>query len=172
MVQELIDLRQSIVEGRYQDALDIVDDLEGMGKQAILRNIESFLVRLLVHLIKNQVAKCLTNSWAASINDSIRQIKKLNLKDNKKSFYINQSDWSEYLVEAFEAALLEASIEVYGGSYTPMQLKEMVNQEQVLNIALSLISLTYEHSAKELLSVVKKHFVNLPGGKDWLEKRI
>ena len=172
MVQELIDLRQCIVEGRYQDALDIVDELEGMGKQAILRNIESFLVRLLVHLIKNQVEKRLTNSWAASISDSIRQIKKLNLKDNKKSFYINQSDWSEYLLEAFEAVLLEASIEVYGGSYTPIQLEEMVNQEQVLNIALSLISLTYKHSAKELLSVVKKHFINLPGGQDWLEKRI
>ena len=85
---------------------------------------------------------------------------------------INQSDWSEYLLEAFEAALLEASIEVCGGSYTPIQLEEMVNQEQVLNIALSLISLTYEHSTKELLSVVKKHFINLHGGQDWLEKRI
>ena len=59
MVQELIDLRQCIVEGRYQDALDIVDDLEGMGKQAILRNIESFLVRLLVHLIKKSSRKTL-----------------------------------------------------------------------------------------------------------------
>ncbi len=48
----------------------------------------------------------------------------------------------------------------------------MVKQEQILNIALSLISLTYENSAKELLSVVKKHFINLPGGQDWLEKRI
>ena len=35
-------------------------------------------------------------------------------------------------MEAFEAALLEASIEVYGGSYTPIQLEEMVNQEQVV----------------------------------------
>ena len=28
MVQELIELRQSIVEGRYQDALEIVDELK------------------------------------------------------------------------------------------------------------------------------------------------
>ena len=35
IIQELIDLRQSIVEGRYRDALDLVDELEGMGKQAI-----------------------------------------------------------------------------------------------------------------------------------------
>ena len=44
-IVELIALRQSIVEGRYQHELDIVDQLEGMSKQAILRNIESFLVQ-------------------------------------------------------------------------------------------------------------------------------
>ena len=172
MVQELIDLRQSIVEGRYQDALDIVDELEGMGKQAILRNIESFLVRLLIHLIKNQVEKRLTNSWAASISDSIRQIKKLNLKDNKKSHYIKQDDWSEYLEEAFEVAILEASIEVSGGIYSPIQLEEVVNKKQVIKTASSLIDLTYQYSAKDLLSTVREYFINLPGGKEWLERRI
>jgi hypothetical protein len=172
MVQELIDLRQSIVEGRYQDALDIVDELEGMGKQAILRNLESFLVRLLIHLIKNQVEKRLTNSWAASISDSIRQIKKLNLKDNKKSYYIQQNDWSEYLAEALEVAILEASIEVSGGVYTPIQLEEIVNQKQITEIALSLIDLTYQYSVQDLLSVVRKYFINLPGGKEWLERRV
>ncbi|WP_026102603.1 DUF29 family protein [Pleurocapsa sp. PCC 7319] len=172
MLQELIDLRQSIVEGRYQDALNIVDELEGMGKQAILRNIESFLVRLLIHLIKNQVEKRLTNSWAVSIIDSIRQIKKLNLKDNKRSYYIKQDDWSEYLEEAFEVAILEASIEVIGGTYTPIQLAEVVNKEQVTEIALSLIDMTYQYSAKDLLSTVREYFVDLPGGKEWLERRI
>lgn len=172
MVQELIALRQSIVEGRYQDALDIVDELEGMGKQAILRNIESFLVRLLIHLIKNQVEKRLTNSWAASIADSIRQIKKLNLKINKKSYYIKQDDWYEYLEEAFEVAVLEASIEVSGGTYTPIQLEEIVNKEQILETALALIDLTYQYTAKDLLSTVRQYFVNFPGGKEWLERRI
>jgi hypothetical protein len=172
MVQELIYLRQSIVEGRYQDALNIVDELEGMGKQAILRNIEFFLIRLLIHLIKNQVEKRLTNSWAASIRDSIRQIKKINLKDNKKSYYINQDEWSEYLEEAFEVAILDASIEVSGGTYTPIQLEEVVDKKQVTELALSLIALTYQYSAKDLLSIVRKYFINLPGGKEWLERRI
>ena len=63
MTQELIDLRTSILEGRYAEALAIVDELEGMSKQAILRNIESFLVRMLVHLIKNQIEQRLSNSW-------------------------------------------------------------------------------------------------------------
>lgn len=172
MVQELSDLRQSIVEGRYQDALKIIDELEGMGKQAILRNLESFLIRLLIHLIKNQVEKRLTNSWAAFISNSIRQIKKINLKDNKKSYYIGQNEWFEYLEEAFEVAILEASIEVSGGTYTPIQLEEIINKEQIFQITLSLIALTYQSSAKDLLSAVREYFINLPGGKEWLERRI
>ena len=76
MTQELIDLRNSILEERYQDALAIVDELEGMSKQAILRNIESFLVRMLIHLIKNQVESRLTNSWVASISDAVYLILK------------------------------------------------------------------------------------------------
>ncbi len=43
MTQELIDLRASIQEGRYEYALAIIDELEGMSKQAILRNIEDLL---------------------------------------------------------------------------------------------------------------------------------
>jgi hypothetical protein len=55
MTQELIDLRNSILEQRYSDALAIVDELEGMSKQAILRNIQAFLRIFLIHLIKNQI---------------------------------------------------------------------------------------------------------------------
>ncbi len=72
MTQELTDLRASILEGRYSDALAIVDELEGMSKKEILRKIKAFLKILIVHLIKNQVEKRLTNSWAASIRNSIR----------------------------------------------------------------------------------------------------
>jgi hypothetical protein len=98
--QELIDLRTSILEGRYADALTIVDELEGLSKQAILRNTESFLVTRLVHLIKNQIEQRLTNSWVASISDSLRQIQKLNLKENKTSYYIKQDEWEPFFEEA------------------------------------------------------------------------
>ena len=55
MTQELIDLRNSILEQRYTDALAIVDELEGMSKKAIIGQIKSFLKILLIHLIKNQI---------------------------------------------------------------------------------------------------------------------
>ncbi|MEP0771948.1 DUF29 family protein, partial [Trichocoleus sp. ST-U1] len=83
MTQELTDLKASILEGRYEDALSLVDDLEGMSKKAILQNIESFLSRMLVHLIKNKIEQRLTNSWAVSIRDSLLKIQALNIKENK-----------------------------------------------------------------------------------------
>ena len=49
MMEELTNLRNSILAGRYHDALTISDELEEMSKEQILRNIESYLIRLLIH---------------------------------------------------------------------------------------------------------------------------
>jgi hypothetical protein len=99
MTQELSELRNSILEGRYADALVIVDELEGMSKQAILRNLQSYLNILLIHLIKNQLEQRLTGSWVNSIRNSIKEIRKLNIKDNKTSYYINKDEWETFIEE-------------------------------------------------------------------------
>jgi hypothetical protein len=125
MTQELIDLRNSILEGRYTDAIAIVDELEGMSKKATLRNIKSFLVRLLIHLMKNQIEPRLTNSWVASFSDSILQIQDLNRQDNQTSYYIKAGEWDELLEATFAAAIRPASVEVQGGQLKPAQLSQM-----------------------------------------------
>ncbi|MFM2063116.1 MAG: hypothetical protein RLZZ507_2786 [Cyanobacteriota bacterium] len=167
MTQELIDLRNCILEQRYTDALAIVDELEGMSKQAILRNIQAFIKVLIIHLIKNQIEQRLTNSWAASIRNAIREIKKLNLKENKKSYYINENEWSEYIEDELDGAIRDASVEVLNGVYSPFQLAEMVNQEQIINQSRELLQLTYNYSLKELPAVVDNYLTQLPGGEDW-----
>ena len=167
MTQELIDLKKSILEGRYTDALAIVDELEGMSKQAILRNIQSFLRILLIHLIKNKVEQRLTSSWAASIRNSIVEIKKLNLKENKTSYYINSDEWDTWLEEEIESAIRDASVEVLNGIYNEFQLTEMVDRVQVIQMAMRLLAMTYSHSAKELPAVVAENLIQLPGGEDW-----
>ncbi|MCL1472947.1 DUF29 family protein [Argonema antarcticum] len=167
MTQELIDLRKSILEGRYADALVIVDELEGMSKQAILRNIQSYLKILLIHLIKNQVEQRLTNSWANSIRNSVREIKKLNLQDNKTSYYVKIDEWESMLDDEFEEAISLASEEVRDGYYSHYQLLNLVDKEQIMATGKSLLSLTYDYSAKELSSVVNNYLTQLPGGEDW-----
>jgi hypothetical protein len=51
MTQELIDLRNSILQGNYTEALAIVDELEGMSKQGNIRQIKSFFKILLIHMV-------------------------------------------------------------------------------------------------------------------------
>ena len=167
MTQELIDLRTCIQEGRYADALIIVDELEGMSKQAILRNIQAYLRILLIHLIKNQVEQRLTNSWVASIRNSLIEIKKLNLKDNKKSYYINLNEWDTCIEDEIEVAVPDASVEVFNGIYNEFQLTEMVDRNQIFQTALKFLALIYSYSVKELPAVVAETLTQLPGGEDW-----
>jgi hypothetical protein len=167
MTQELIDLRNSIVEQRYTDALAIVDELEGMSKQAILRNIESFLVRLMIHLIKNQVEQRLTNFWAASIESSILEIKKLNLKENKKSYYLNIDEWVEILEDSIESAIRPASLEIMNGKLQRQQISQMLDRPQLILTATELINFTYNYPVRELPEIIDDYLGNLPGGEDW-----
>ncbi|MFN6032531.1 MAG: hypothetical protein ACK48B_00440, partial [Dolichospermum sp.] len=147
MTQELIDLRNSILQGNYADTLAIVDELEGMSKQAILRNIESFLKILLIHLIKNQIEQRLTNYWMASIRNSIREIQKINLKENKKSYYVNYDEWENLIEEeVIEDAIADASIEIMNGKYTRSQLSEILDRKLIITTAMTFLFLTYTYS--------------------------
>ncbi|MBD2597407.1 DUF29 family protein [Nostoc spongiaeforme FACHB-130] len=167
MTQELTDLRNSILQGRYEDALAIVDELEGMSRQAILRNIQSYLKILLIHLIKNQVEKRLTNSWSASIRNSVREIQKINIKDNKKSYYVNQDEWESLIEdEVIEDAIADASLEVMNGTYNQFQLADVVNRQQLMHKAVEFLLLTYSYSSKELPKIVAEKLIQLPGAED------
>ncbi|MFE1745545.1 DUF29 family protein [Coleofasciculus sp. H7-2] len=171
MTQELIDLRNSIIEGRYTDALVILDELDWMSKKATLRNIKSYLVRMLIHLIKNQIEQRLTNSWVASISDSLIQIQDLNLQDNKTSHYVKPDEWEPMLVDALAAAIRPASVEVLNGRVKPSQLSEMVDRTQIILTAQQLLALTYAHSASILPDIIDEYLTQLPGGQDWFEDR-
>ena len=165
--QELIDLRTCIMEGRNRDALAIIDELDGMSKKDTLRKIKSYLTVMLVHLIKNQVEGRLTNSWAASIRNAVREIQDLNLKPNKTSYYIKEDEWEEMLEVAIEFAIREASVEVEDGAYSQFQLMEMVDRAAIMVTANSFLALTYGDSAKDLPTIVDDNLTLLTGGEDW-----
>ena len=171
MTQELIDLRNSILEGRYADALEIVDELDWMSKKATLRSIKSFLVRMIIHLIKNQVEQRLTNSWIASISDSVVQIQDLNLHDNKTSHYIKLDEWEPMIFQAFESAIRQASVEVLNGKVSPFQLSNLVDRNQVTLMVQQLLAMTYEHSTETLPAIIDEYLTQLPGGEDWFKGR-
>ena len=51
-MEEIIELKQSIISRDWEKSLEIIEELEEMGRQDKINNLQSFLVILLVHLIK------------------------------------------------------------------------------------------------------------------------
>ena len=145
----------------------LVDELEGMSKKAILQNIESFLVRMLVLLIKNKISESMNNLWYASIRDSVLKIQGLNLKEDKTSYYIQQNEWDDCMEMAFLDAIYIASGEVLDGRVHPVKLEKMVDKTAVVQAATQLLNLTYEHSPRTIRGVIMEEMSKLPGGEDW-----
>ena len=64
---ELEELRKRIEEQDYVAALQIVDQLDEMSKEDKLNKIYSYMVILLIHLIKQEAEARTTSSWNRSI---------------------------------------------------------------------------------------------------------
>ena len=79
-MEELIELRHNIQTGNYVKALQIVDELEVMSVEDKLNKIFSYAIVLLLHIIKENAEKRLTKSWKLSINNSAKQINRINIK--------------------------------------------------------------------------------------------
>jgi hypothetical protein len=150
---ELLEIKKHLLAGEIDKALLIVEDLEEMGRQGEIRNLEAFLVILLIHLIKIQVEKRLTNSWKSSIINSLLAIQKRN-KVGKKAHYIYSQNWQEYLEDNFTPAIVSASREVFGGiDYA--ELKAKCDRASLLNFADSLLELTYLNNQDELVTEIE-----------------
>jgi len=164
MTQELLDLRVAIQEGRTNDALLLIDELEEMSRHSRILNIESYLERLLVHLIKNQAEQRLPKSWMISIRDSVIDISRLNLQGNKRAYYIRLDEWIEYLEFNYPVALAKASDEAFEGRYSPKELSERVDSQQVYAIATRLLALIYDYrNSAELVQSILFELALLPG---------
>ena len=159
-MEELAELRQLVISGNTTEAIALIDELEEMGRKAIIRNIESYLIILLAHLIKFQAEQRMTNSWLASIVNAVVRIKKLNQKD-QNSYYIKATDWNDYLEEAIELASLEAAREAFGGIYSIEQLSERFNRDRVLTIASQLLELTYQKESRDLPKAIREFIERL-----------
>lgn len=170
-MEELVQLREHIQQQRYREALDLLDDMDDMSKKSILDAIQTFLERMLMHVIKNDIEQRMTNSWAASIRDSLLQIRKRNLKGNQVSWYLERDNWNARLDEAYEVAIADASVEVLDGLYTPFELYERAHRDAVLERARCLLALMYDHPPRSLPQVINDYLSTLPGGDAWRYRR-
>jgi len=138
-MEELLTLKDLLVQGDVQGALMIVEELTEMSRNDIIKTIRSYAVILLLHLIKQQAENRTTRSWDVSIRNSVREIQRENKRRKAGGYYLTPEELWETLVEAYLNAIDEASLEVEEGRYEPEELEKLVNQEEILNRALGLI---------------------------------
>ena len=155
-MEEILELKDCLLNHQYDRAMTIVEELEEMGRQDKINNLESFLVILLIHLIKIQVEKRVTRSWRSSILNSLREIQKRN-KLGKKSQYIKSNQWGEHFDATYPDAIFKAADEAFGGIEIK-ELKSLVNLSLLKATTLELLDLTYTLNGDNMVELICDRF--------------
>ncbi|WP_414542207.1 DUF29 family protein [Nostoc sp. CCY0012] len=138
-MEELLMLKELLQEGKIPEALELVEELEEMSKSDKLNKIFSYGIIVLLHLIKQAAEKRTTRSWETSIFNAVKQIQRTNKRPKTKGNYLTEAELLETLQDAYESALRKAALEVFEGKYSADELREVVNQQSIIQEALNLI---------------------------------
>ncbi|KHG40765.1 MAG: DUF29 domain-containing protein [Aphanizomenon flos-aquae KM1D3_PB] len=138
-MEELLEIRQLLEQGKINEALLLVDELEEMSLSDKINKIDSYGVILLIHLIKQKAEKRSTRSWELSIENAVREINKINKRRKSGGVYLNQRELMEILQQGYQVALKRSALEAYEGRYETEELAAMVNEQEVLSQSLELI---------------------------------
>lgn len=140
-MEELLQIRQFIQQGKLNEALQIVDELEEMSLSDKINKIDSYGVILLIHLIKQNAEKRSTRSWEISIQNSVREINKINKRKKADGYYLTNEEILQILEEAYPIAIKRAALEAFEGRYEAEELATMVNQTAILSQAIELFKI-------------------------------
>ncbi len=138
-MEELLELRHYIEQGRTSEALFLVDELTDMAKRDKINRITSFMVLLMMHIIKKHAEKRTTPSWERTIRNATLDIRKTNQRDDAGGFYMNELQLRDALNEYYRYALMDAASEAFGGQYSHKQLAPMLDVEAIKQEALNYI---------------------------------
>lgn len=138
-MEELLELRKSIISGNYKKALEIVDELETMSKEDKLEKIYSYAIILLLHLIKQEAEQRTTKSWEVSIKNSVERINRINKRRKSSGYYADQEELQEIIHDAFLPALRNASLEAFEGTHSEQEILQIIDLDLIKNKALEML---------------------------------
>ncbi len=138
-MEELLELRQLLEQGKVYEALLLVDELEEMSLSDKINKIDSYGMILLIHLIKQKAEKRSTRSWEISIENAVREINKINKRRKLGGFYFQRAELIDILQQGYQLALKKAALEAFEGCYETEELAVMVDEQEIIASALKLI---------------------------------
>ena len=136
-MEELEQLRIFIEGGNMHAALELLDELDDMNRDALIRNIKSHMVRLLQHLIKQDVEGKSTRRWDTTIANALDDIYDLNHRRKSGNQIVPNDELADVLAEAWRRALREASTDM---QQETRDLAELVNRDELLSQGLAMIT--------------------------------
>lgn len=138
-MEELFELRAYLEQHRYAEALILLGEMEEMSKDDKINKVRSFIIILLLHLIKRSAEKKTTRSWDLSIYNSVKEIQWVNKRRKAKGNYLTTEELREIITEAYPVALKNAAQEAFEGAYEDEQLAQLVDRAQIEERALESI---------------------------------
>src|SRR5918996_4849852 len=91
-MEELLELRAHIEQGRYAEALALIGEMEEMSRDDKINKIEGFLHILLVHLIKQHAEQRSTRSWEVSIKNAVDGVNRINKRRRAGGYYLTRDE--------------------------------------------------------------------------------
>jgi hypothetical protein len=144
-MEELQTLRTFMEQGRYTEALDLIGEMEEMSRDDKINKVFSYAEILLIHLIKQHAEGRITRSSNASIRNSVYKINYINKRRSAGGYYLNDKELARAVHDAWEPALLRASVEAFEGRYDDAELAGIVDQAAVESEAMEMIRREKRH---------------------------
>ena len=138
-MDELLELRTHIEQGRYAEALTLIGEMEEMSRDDKINKIESFLHILLLHLIKQAVEQRTTRSWDVSIQNALDGVRRVNKRRKAGGYYLSAEELKDSIEEIFPAALRQSSLEAFEGQYDTLALATKFDQIHIKQHALQML---------------------------------
>lgn len=130
-MDELMMLRKMVEEHDYEGALAVISELDEMAKDDKINKIESYLLVLLIHLVKQHAEHRTTKSWNRSIDNSLGGIIKSNKRRSAGGHYLRVEEFRDIIDETFPLAVRNAAYEAFEGIYSADQLLAMIDADKV-----------------------------------------
>ena len=138
-MEELLELKQLLQQGKIDEALLIVDELEEISLSDKINKIDSYGIILLIHLIKQNAESRSTRSWQLSIENAVREINKINKRRKASCYYLSEAELLDILEDGYEMAIKKAASSAYEGRHETEELSAMVDKQAILSQAMQLI---------------------------------
>lgn len=138
-MEELLELRSHIEQGRHAEALALIGEMEEMSRDDKINKIESFLYILLLHLIKQHAEKRSTRSWEVSIKNAVDGVNRVNRRRKAGGTYLTRDELRESIDEIYPSSSRQASVEAFEGRYDDATLAAKFDEQAVKVKALQMV---------------------------------